>query len=84
MRAILLIGCAALALSACGGAQDEVDEANVMTADNVLMDQNMMMDQNAMGAGGLDANVATNAATENMMMNDLTTNEADTNLANGL
>jgi hypothetical protein len=47
----------------------------------------MMVDQNATmatDAGGLDANVATNATTENMMMNDLTTNTPDTNLANGM
>jgi hypothetical protein len=32
----------------------------------------------------MDGNAVTNAETENMMMNDLTTNTPDTNLANGL
>ena len=36
------------------------------------------------GAGGMDGNASTNAATENMMLKDATTNDADTNLANGL
>ena len=76
MRAILLIGCAALALGACGR-DDAVNDANLMAAND------MMMDENAAATGGMDANAATNAATENMMMNDLTNNDADTNLSNG-
>jgi hypothetical protein len=34
--------------------------------------------------GGMDGNMATNATTENMMMNDMNTNDPDTNLANGM
>ena len=85
MRAILLAGLA-LALSACGGGGDPADNgANALGADNLLMDENMMMDANAMnGMGGMDANMSTNGATENLMIQDATTNDADTNLANGL
>jgi len=81
MRALILAAGAALALSACGGNNDTAtnEDLNAMTADN------MALDQNAAGtAGGMDGNLATNATTENMMMNDLTTNDADTNLANGM
>ena len=83
MRAILMIGCAALTLSACGDATRDTEAANDM---NALTADNMMMDQNAAmtGPGGMDGNLDTNAATENMMMNDMTTNETDTNLDNGL
>ena len=85
MRAILTAG-VALALSACGGGGEKAsDEANALSADNMLMDENLMMDSGAMnGAGGMDANMSTNSASENMMMKDATTNDADTNLANGL
>ena len=81
MRALILAAGAALALSACGGNDDTAatEDLNAMTADN------MTLDQNAAGTpGGMDSNMATNATTENMMMNDLTTNDADTNLANGM
>jgi len=78
MRAILLIGCAALGLAACGSNNDAANDANVMVAND------MMMEQNAAMPGGMDANSATNATTENMMMNDLTNNDADTNLNNGI
>jgi len=86
MRIIALAGLA-LALSACGGDRDTTaDEANALTADNMLMDENLMLDANASmnAAGGMDANASTNASTENMMMKDATTNDPDTNLANGL
>lgn len=74
MRAILLIGCAALALAAC--------KANVNVNNNDMnATDNMAVDLNA--TGGMDANMETNAATENAMMNDLTHNDVDTNLANG-
>jgi hypothetical protein len=90
MRMIALAA-VALALSACGGGESgtSADGANVST-DNLMMDDaNMMLDANASmngmgGAGGMDANMSTNAATENLMMKDATTNDADTNLANGL
>ena len=82
MRALILAAGAALALSACGGGDTAAEnDVNAMAADNMMADPNAMM---ANDIGGLDANAATNAETENMMMNDLTTNDADTNLANGM
>ena len=78
MRALIMVAAAAaLTLSACSPADvTEGDDANTMNADaNAMMANDM---------GGMDANLATNATTENMMLNDLTTNDADTNLANGL
>lgn len=79
MRAFLLIACAALGVSACGDGND-ADDAN-MTADaNMMMEENMAMDP-TMNA---DANMAVDPATENMMNADMATNDADTNLANGL
>ena len=85
MRMIALAGLA-LALAACGGGDNAADEANVLAADNMLMDENLLLDSNASmnGLGGMDANASTHAATENLMMKDATTNDADTNLANGL
>ena len=86
MRTILLAG-AALALSACGGGGDSADNgANTLATDNMLMDENLMMDANASmnGMGGMDANMSMNGTTENMMMQDAASNDADTNLANGL
>ena len=93
MRTIALAA-VALALSACGG-NDSAQDANALGTENLMVDDNLMMDSNAMldanasmngmgEAGGMDANASTNASTENMMMQDATTNDADTNLANGL
>jgi hypothetical protein len=79
MRALIIAAAAsaALTLSACSPADvTEGDDANA-----VNLDANAML---ANDMGGMDANLATNEATENMMLNDLTTNDADTNLANGL
>lgn len=75
MRAFLLISCAALGLAACGR-DDRAEDANMMMEENVALDS-------AMNA---DANLAVGAdpATQNMVNQDLTTNDADTNLANGL
>ena len=75
MRSILMISCAALALAACGR-DDAANEANVVAADNLVITDDPMMDP-AMNA---DANMATN----NAVAEDLTTNDADTNLANGM
>ena len=84
MRKILLAG-VALALSACGGGGTETNNAAVMTTDNMLMDENLMLDQNMMnGMAGMDANATIDANTANLMMEDATSNDADTNLANGL
>ena len=65
------------ALAACGSA--ETDENNTMTVDNLIVndvvtDPNMMTDMNMT----TDMN-----ATDNAVATDLTTNDADTNLANG-
>ena len=82
MRTIILITCAALGVAACAKNDSAaVNDLNAVTADNMSANDNMAMT----GAGGADGNVATNAATEqNMMVNDLTHNDADTNLANGM
>lgn len=84
MRAFILAAAAVLTLAACSGnAANEQANADMNAIDaNMMTDQNMMMDANA--TGGMDANVATNAATENAMAKDLNTNDPDTNLANGL
>ena len=72
-------------LAACGGRADDNATANM----DANMDANMMVTDNM----GMDANIAANGAmnpadgmnaTENAMANDLTTNDADTNLANGM
>ena len=80
MRAFLLASCAALGVAACGGG-NEADEAN-------MADANMMMEENVALDGGLnaDANLTMEAdpATQNLVNQDLTTNDADANLANGL
>ena len=80
MRAILLISCAALSLAACGRNDNTAANADM----NATATDNVMVDENAAMTGGMDGNMATNAATENMMMNDMTHNDADTNLANGM
>jgi hypothetical protein len=87
MRTILLAS-VALALSACGsgGDQTAANDANAVMADNMLMDDNLMMDANGSldGAAAMDANGSANSATGNLMATDAATNDADTNLANGL
>ncbi len=89
MRKMVLAGMA-LAISACsGGGGENVQQANDMNAmsgDNMMMsDPNMMMDQNmSMNATAPGANTAVDANTQNLMMQDATSNDADTNLANGL
>ena len=79
MRSILMISCAALALAACGR-DDAANEANVVAADNLVITDDPMMDP-AMNA---DANLATDPTANNAVVEDLTTNDADTNLANGM
>jgi hypothetical protein len=86
MRVIWLAG-VALALSACGGGgETAANDSNAIMADNMLMDENLMLDPNASinGTTGLDANASANATTQNLMEKDATTNDPDTNLANGL
>ena len=83
---------AALTLAACGGGETQ---SNDMAADNAMMmndstdmngmDANMTMDANMMGANGtMDANATMDSNTHNAMMKDATTNDPDTNLANGM
>ena len=76
MRAFLLISVAALGLAACGR-DDRAEDANMADA-NMTMEENLALDMNA------DANMDVNADTANAMAEDLTTNDADTNLANGM
>lgn len=76
MRILILAAGAALTLSACGA--DTTADNDMNATDNLGMDANMTAN------GGMDANAATNAATENAMLNDITNNDADTNLANGI
>jgi hypothetical protein len=91
MRKILLAGLV-LGLSACGGGEKSAEEANMMGADNMALDQNMTMDQNMTldqngsmnGMMNMDGNATMDANTHNMMMKDATTNDPDTNLANGV
>ena len=98
MRMILLAGLA-LATTACGGGETEATDANTMATDNMMMDSNIMMDGNVMmdangammdgngamnGAGAMGANGSMDAATQNAMAQDATTNDPDTNLANGM
>ena len=78
MRSIFLISCAAVALAACGR-DDAANEANLAT-DNVVVTDDALVDP-AMNA---DANLATDPAANNAVAEDLTTNDADTNLANGM
>lgn len=85
MRALLLAAGAALTLSACGGGETtEANTANALEADaNMSMDANMAMDPN-MSMNATDANMAIDPATQNMIANDMNTNDPDTNLANGM
>ena len=83
MRLILLAGLS-LAVAACGGERTDANEAadaNVLEVENVTIVENGMTMN---GAAGLDGNATTTSDTDNMLMNDLTSNDADTNLANGL
>ena len=79
MRVLILAAGAALTLTACGETDSPTDDMNA--ADNMLVDETAV----ANDVGGLDANAATNAGEEaNLVANDLITNDADTNLANGM
>lgn len=75
MRALILVACAALAVSACGREEARDD---TMNADANLVTENLTVDANAVNV------VTTDNATANAVETDLTTNEADTNLANGM
>ena len=81
MRALILVAGAALAVSACNGNDAADDTANLdanlvtedLGTDNVTIDANNV----TIDANGMDA-------TANAETTDLTTNDADTNLANGM
>ena len=79
MRALILAAGAVLRLAACSNHDATNNQMNSVAAvDNTMIDQNATL-------GGADGNAATNADAENaMIMNDLTHNDADTNLANGM
>jgi uncharacterized protein YcfL len=87
MRALILVAGAALAVAACSS-NDSAN--NTMNVDENLMTTDMnATDMNAMDMNAMDANMTMNAAdgmnsTENAVVNDLTTNSPDANLANGM
>lgn len=87
MRLYLLGLGAALALAACSSNKGNQQANADLNATDPNAANMMMTDENgalANGAGGMDMNAATNAATENQMAKDLNTNDKDTNLANGM
>jgi hypothetical protein len=85
MRRLAIVTGLALALSACGGNGSGADDANALGADNMAIDMNAGLDANAMDAlPGLDANGAVDANSANLMEQDATTHDPDTNLANGI
>ena len=76
MRALILVAGAALAVSACSqneAADNTMNVDETMTAENIVTD-NLTVDANMV-------NVTTDA---NAVATDLTTNDADTNLDNGM
>ena len=78
----LAVAFACATLAACGGAGEpdaaENMDANMMMTDNLgTTDMNMDMNANINAMDGMNS-------TENAMVDDLTNNTADTNLANGL
>jgi len=91
MRILLIVG-ATLALAACGGGGDTQANDGNMAAENTMMDQNMALDPMMNGTGNLAMDPAMNGAagngmnpaTQNMIQQDMNTNEPDTNLANGM
>jgi hypothetical protein len=87
MRSYIVVLGGALALAACssGGGQNNSADVNAAGDPNA---QNMAVTEDnaalANGAGGMDMNTSTNAATENAMAKDLNTNDKETNLSNGM
>jgi hypothetical protein len=78
MRLLILAAGAALALAACSSGNDAQNNSTDLQVGNL---NNTDTDaKNA--AAQVDMN-ATNSDTQNAMMNDLTHNDVDTNLANG-
>jgi hypothetical protein len=89
MRTLLIIAAAALAVAGCSGGADTANEVDTLAVNNLVVDDgtavnadmNAMMpsDMNAMTVNDLNA-----MNTQELQQKDLTTNDADTNLANGL
>ena len=80
MRALILVATAALAVSACNNSSDTEENAAVneaLATENIVTD-NLTVDANAVNVV-TDGNGSVNA-----VATDLATNDADTNLANGM
>lgn len=77
MRLLIIAAGAALALSACSNGNDAQNNTTDLQVGNLIVDQNAVDGANA------DMNAMNDAATQNAVMNDLTHNDPDTNLANG-
>jgi hypothetical protein len=81
MRLLILAAGAALALAACGSNNDANNNASTdLEVGNLIVNDGSMTattDMNAMNA------TMNSAETQNAVANDLTHNDADTNLANG-
>ena len=86
MRSHILIAAFALTLVACSGKGNDQANADLNATDPNAANMTVTDENPALGngAGGMDMNTATNAATENAMAKDLNTNDKDTNLANGM
>lgn len=92
MRALLTIAGAALALAGCGGNNDAGNEVDTLAVNNLVVDDgtamnadaNAMMNVDANGAMAVDGNAMMTSNTDAMKQQDLTTHDADTNLANGI
>ena len=86
MRVQILIAAVGLTLAACSGSGNEQANADLNATDPNAANMTMTDENPAMGngAGGMDMNAATDAATENAMAQDLNANDKDTNLSNGM
>jgi hypothetical protein len=90
MRTLLIIAGAALAVAGCSSG-DTSNEVDTLAVNNLVVDDGTTMnaDMNAMMPGDMNAmtandmNAMTDGNTQAMQQKDLTTNDADTNLANG-
>ena len=80
MRVLLLAASAALLVSGCNRGASEADAVNDMNASTDAL----TVDQNASLGPDAGTNMATNVETEDMMTNDLTANDIDTNSTNAL
>ena len=84
MRALILVAAAALAVSACSkneAAENTMNVDETLTTENVVANDMMAVD----AANGMDANMSMDANGMNAMeKTDMMTNDADTNVANGM